>query len=153
MPVPRCALHPHQELEKKKHGWFCDECGAIVANLALDAAKAGAHSAPGGLNCFVQHPVTAWLAEAQPVLRLWRMCDAYEVILRHSVALVLGDLERRTRGVLPSALASRLKSELERPSFGRWASLLEEVLVASRESPAAIPPAPVVDRIDRLYAE
>jgi len=29
-PMPRCRSHPESELEPRKRGWYCEECGTNV---------------------------------------------------------------------------------------------------------------------------
>ncbi len=114
--MPSCPEHPDLRLERKKRGWFCDECGLIVAPLdepSTDPSAGFEHLPP-----IFAIPLAALAREGHPQVALWRGCDAAELALRFAVMVALGEF--RHRGEHPVRAASVLRANLEEPTLGRW---------------------------------
>jgi tetratricopeptide (TPR) repeat protein len=132
--VPYCQLHPEIELEPKKKGWFCDECGAIVlgygSNPGTDAPAT--FPSPGrefeGWPSVVAIPVARALAEVHPVLKLHRLCDAVEIMVRFATVVQLAQFQNAEgQPCFAPKLRALVSSTIERPTLGAWGRILEHL--------------------------
>lgn len=149
--MPRCPVHPEVELEAKKRGWYCEECGGNV--LGYDRHPRLGETAPAGrsldsLPALLAIPLDGFATEPSPVLRLWHACDAVELTLR--LVVVLGVAELSAAGPLPDDLRRKLRDSIEEPTLGRWKQMALEVV---RRLPADDPFCPVLgDLAERVLA-
>jgi len=72
-------------------------------------------------------PLADYDGERQPVLKLHRLCDAGEILVRFCVTLALGEL-RQLNPELPPRVVAVLQEHIERPTFGRWLAMLRALL-------------------------
>lgn len=77
-------------------------------------------------------PLQRWLDEENSsVQRLWRICDACELLVRYAFGVGVADLRRRHPGEgLPEAFREEVAIPVRFPSFGTWISLVEKVIDA-----------------------
>src|SRR5262245_52262365 len=80
---------------------------------------------------FLAAAVRAWASEEHPTQRLWRIVDTVEVIVRYTLAVVVGDLRRTNRGRIPDGPRALLRPLIERPSLGEWTRLLHDLIARS----------------------
>src|SRR5690242_14712317 len=106
--MPRCATHPHIELEPRRKGWRCPDCDDVVvtydevprgpATLGVTPSvppDAALVALTGQLPALLAIPLSAYTNEGRPVLRLWNACDFVELTLRLLVLLGVGHLRMR----------------------------------------------------------
>ena len=119
----------------------CTTCGreweadAAQENEYLCTRKCGgdlvAVEAPGYelLPSVVAIPLAEYHAEAHPVMRLHRLCDAVEIIVRFLTVTALGEVRRRQGpDALPAALLGVLRERIERPTLGQWRDMLAALI-------------------------
>jgi lipoprotein NlpI/predicted negative regulator of RcsB-dependent stress response len=88
------------------------------------------HSTPSDerlrrLPSLVAIPLRDYLWEAHPVLRLHRLCDAVEILVRFLMIAALGEVRRLSgTGPLPARLLRAFQPNIERPTLGRWRDML-----------------------------
>src|SRR3954452_12897540 len=70
--------------------------------------------------------VKEYLDELHPVLKLHRLCDATEMLVRLLSTLALAEVLAEHKAAVPSALKNVLIDSLERPTFGQWVAILRE---------------------------
>jgi WD40 repeat protein len=80
------------------------------------------------LPTFLALTVDHWTREDHPGQRLWRLCDAVEVLVRYLAAVGLAACVRQGGGKLPRELARSLAGRIERPTFGMWLQVAEAAL-------------------------
>ena len=88
---------------------------------------------------FIRYPILAWKSETHPTARLWRICDAADVLLRLINAIGLALAAERGGGRLPRRLADEFGPSLRHPTLGTWIAAARRLL--PREQP---PDAPAV---------
>ena len=81
-----------------------------------------------GLPSFLAIPLRHWEEEAHPVMRLWRLCDTVEILVRYLTAVGIAEQVQLAGGQLPLDLARKLAQRIERPSFGQWLELARSAL-------------------------
>lgn len=111
--------------------WVCGPCREVVADTPV-----GTGSAVGGrvaaLPAFLALPFREWDEEQNPVLKIHRLCDAVEVLVRFCVAVGLGEV--RAGGALPNDVVAAFQAEIERPTLASWLKML--ALLTERPEPA-----------------
>ncbi len=147
--MPRCPHHPEIELEARKRGWYCDECGTNVLTFEHHPAPATAAGQPKVADPPATDPIAAareWLptilavplgeyvSETNPVLKLWHACDAVELTLRFAVTAGLAEMA--SRGPLDQGLLAELRPRIEEPTLGKWRGMAHAVV---RHLPAERP--------------
>ncbi len=80
------------------------------------------------LPTFLALAVDHWARETHPVQRLWRLCDAVELLVRYVGTVAVAGQVLRAGGRLPPTLAQRLAGRMERPTFGVWLDLANAAL-------------------------
>jgi WD40 repeat protein/DNA polymerase III delta prime subunit len=84
-------------------------------------------------------PLSEYLAEPNPRVRLHWMLDTVEVAIRWAVAVALADVRLAHDGGLPRMLQRSIQEHIERPTVGRWVGMLRAL---SRAAPGgALSPA------------
>lgn len=120
-----CPTCGKQTLEffAKKNEYRCTntECGEIVAAPELHPSSSFDLSE---LPSFVAIPISQWFAEREPVLRLWRISDAVEILLRYAFVVALQELRYRHGGTLPPDVARWLRDHIGKPTYRLWLELL-----------------------------
>lgn len=71
--------------------------------------------------------VTEYEQERHPFIKLHRMIDASEMVLRFLFVVAVSDLHRQL-GSFPSVLKEQFASRLYRPTFGDWSDMLSSSL-------------------------
>lgn len=124
MRCPKCGA----DLTYVETFWVCPTCRETLDDdpytglPRLDLAR---------WPSFVAIPVRRWLEEAHPVQRLWRICDACEVLARYVFAVGVADLDRRSRGEgLPGEFRRQIGTTVRFPSFGGWIAMVSRVFEA-----------------------
>ena len=79
-------------------------------------------------------PLSEYLAEPNPRVRLHWMLDTVEVAIRWAVAIALADVRLAHEGVLPKMLQRSIQDHIERPTVGRWVGMLRAL---SKSAPGA----------------
>jgi hypothetical protein len=88
-------------------------------------------------------PLDEWRREPHPVLKLYRLCDAAEVMARFLAAAAMGEWRVQAGGALPQTLLDRVRRDVERPTFGRWRALLADLVAdLHRGHPLVLPELP-----------
>jgi WD40 repeat protein len=88
-------------------------------------------------------PLRDYAAETHPVMRLYRLCDAAEIVTRFCAITAVGEL-RHWLGdkPLPDELLNVLHPQIERPTFGQWCNMLDALSRAlARSGPLVLPQA------------
>src|SRR5262245_50081271 len=95
---------------------------------------------PAGL----PHPLAVvlreYLEERHPVLRLHRLCDAAEMLVRFLATSALGEIVAAKGDDLPDAVRGALLEHLERPTLGQWIAILRAACRALPPGPDALAP-------------
>lgn len=142
-PLPRCALHG-TELERKKRGWFCDDCGSLVEPASvLTGLGDSQRSELRGWPSVLATPLEEYAREQDPLLRLWLLCEAVELTYRFLFALSVAELVRGAARELPSDLRRRISQHIEVPTLGDWRRLVGIVTTA-------LPPSDLAERVVSL---
>ena len=79
-------------------------------------------------------PLSEYLAELNPRVRLHWMLDTVEVAIRWAVAVALADVRQANDGGLPKMLQRSIQDHIERPTVGRWVGMLRAL---SKSEPGA----------------
>ncbi|MRR12289.1 hypothetical protein EG835_07460, partial [bacterium] len=82
-------------------------------------------------------PLQEYLAEENPVLKLWLACDVVEMLLRFIV--MAGVAEARTVGGLPDNLVRQLRDRIEHPTLGKWQGMARAVVREVEPGRAVVP--------------
>jgi len=86
-------------------------------------------------------PMLEYLRESDPVLRLYRLCDATEIIVRFLAIIALGELQRQQAGTdLPHRVLREIQPHIERPTFGEWLRMLDTLTRALPEDRLLVVP-------------
>lgn len=72
-------------------------------------------------------PAAEYVAEGDPRLSLWHVCDTMELALRLLVAIGIADVLHVKNGTLPEALRRVLAQHIETPTLGRWLAMATAV--------------------------
>lgn len=120
----------------------------LAAVAALEAPEAPpaapAHSTwpadlgPDQLPTFLAHPWRSLHEEVHPRVRLHWLVDLAELCVRWTVVIALADVVRAGDGRIPAQLLAQLRDHVERPTLGRWLSILR-TLSGSQPSDALVP--------------
>ncbi|MBM3498106.1 MAG: NACHT domain-containing protein, partial [Armatimonadetes bacterium] len=135
--------HDHGAMAQVGKFWVCGECGHQVPLAAgPDLGPAGAPPPiVDRLPSPVAIPLSEYLAERHPVLRLHRMCDFAEVLTRFLTMVALAEVRRQLgEGPLPEGLLTVLQPSIERPTFGQWRDMLLALVEASAEDADPVVP-------------
>ena len=106
--------------------WVCEDCKFRADRTEAPPAAVGLTGALL-MPLFPAPMAFAWRdfsVEVNPVLRLYRLCDAVEITIRFLTITALGEV-RRAVGSLPDGLLRRLQPNVERPTLGRWWAMLQ----------------------------
>ena len=115
----------HGPMITGKKGWICEDCDYKAAYPVTDLSAATLASLLDRLPSPVAIPWRGFLDEKNPVLRLYRLCDAAEVTVRFLTVIALGEARRGSGNApLPDDLLQRLQPNIERPTFGGWWAML-----------------------------
>jgi WD40 repeat protein len=128
--------HGHGPMTRGQKSWMCEDCGARIP-FPMDAAPAvsSVMGRLGRLPSVLALPLHEFGAEAHPVMRLHRLCDAVEILTRFSTIVALGELRMRLgAGPLPEDLLRELQPRVEYPTFGKWRGMLDAVTRACRQA-------------------
>jgi hypothetical protein len=108
--------------------WRCPACGDELPDLQL-------------LPSVVAIPLDDARAETHPVMRLHRLCDAFEILSRFCTILALSELRVQLgESPLPQSLLRRIQPQIERPTWGQWLGMLEAVVAElAGRSPVILP--------------
>jgi hypothetical protein len=89
-------------------------------------------------------PLHEYAAEAHPVMRLHRLCDAAEILTRFLTIEALGELRTRLGSApLPEEVLRVLQPQIERPTFGQWRAMLAALVEhLERGDPLVLPELP-----------
>jgi WD40 repeat protein len=122
----------HGAMLRGRRSWVCEECGQ---RLPVQPADPPPGPAPPsdlvGLPGLLAIPLEEYAAEAHPVLRLHRLCDAVEILTRFCAVVALGEVRARLGdGPLPDDLLRNVQPQIERPTFGQWRDMLRALLGA-----------------------
>ncbi len=125
----RCGREWDNELATDNDLLCTRKCSGTLVPLGTPAGPID------DLPSIVAIPWNEYLAEPLPVLRLHRMCDAVEVLVRFLTTTALSEV-RRTLGEepLPSSLLKEIHPRIERPTFGQWRGLLEALTRHTRNA-------------------
>ncbi|MBM3266667.1 MAG: hypothetical protein FJZ01_03375 [Candidatus Sericytochromatia bacterium] len=85
-------------------------------------------------------PLSEMDTETHPIVRLWRICDTAELLLRLVVAIAASELD--TAGGISESLAELVASRIERPTLHQWlemASTLAQGVESTVGSGAVVP--------------
>jgi tetratricopeptide (TPR) repeat protein len=77
-------------------------------------------------------PLQEVFTEEHPVLRLWRVCDTCELLLRLCVAIRVAEV----RGCLPDAAAAFVLARIERPTFAQWFEVAKHLAACATVDPS-----------------
>ena len=101
MLCPQCKM----EMKQTEKFWFCPDDGERVTLTAKAAFSASAQSNPflQTLPTQIALPVSEYLAETQPFIKLHRLVDAAELITRFFAIIALSD-SRKQVGEIPHLL-------------------------------------------------
>lgn len=69
----------------------------------------------------------AYNSESHPNVRLQRLTDLLEMVLRWSAALAIAELRHANDGALPEDVQRQLRDHVERPTLGRWMHMMRVV--------------------------
>ena len=82
-----------------------------------------------GLPSVLYIPLRNHFEEQHQVMRLHRMCDAVEIVVRFLVIILLAEIRKlHNENNLPVSLTTFLKDRIEHPTFGQWKDVLVELL-------------------------
>ncbi|MFT5680321.1 MAG: WD40 repeat protein [Myxococcota bacterium] len=76
-------------------------------------------------------PLSEYLTEPNPRVRLHWMLDTVEVAIRWAVAVALADVRLAHDGGLPKMLQRSIQEHIERPTVGRWVGMLRSLSKAA----------------------
>ena len=76
-------------------------------------------------------PLSEYLSEPNPRVRLHWMLDTVEVAIRWAVAIALADVRLAHDGALPKMLQRSIQEHIERPTVGRWVGMLRALSKAA----------------------
>lgn len=137
-PCPICGRNTLRYFAKsREHRCTHEECGEIIP---ADGVRSESVFVLEPIPSFVAVPVAQWLGEPNPVLRLWRISDAVEILLRYTFSIALADLLRRCGGTLPSELKEQFRDSISKPTYRVWVDLTRQALAAHDELATATAP-------------
>ncbi|MBM3499487.1 MAG: hypothetical protein FJX74_12545, partial [Armatimonadetes bacterium] len=129
----------HGPMIAGRKSWVCEECDCRVPreSRAAPAVSPTVEQLPSVLAI----PLSEYLAESHPVMRLHRLCDAAEILVRFLAVVALGEV-RRALGAepLPDQLLKALQPSIERPTFGQWRDMLAALTEALAGRPDLVVP-------------
>jgi len=109
--------------------WFCPEDGTTISITAKASFSLVTKTSPfiQNLPTQIALPVTEYLAETQPFIKLHRLVDAAELITRVFAIIALSD-SRRQVGEFSVEVKRQLAQQFAHPSFGVWVNIIETAL-------------------------
>lgn len=130
--MPSCPHHPEQALEVVSSGWFCAACGRLVSTPALDVAviDVASERLPSTLALLLDDIQR----ETHPAVRLQRMCDLTEMLLRLCVSIAAAE----RLDALPAEILGRIRT-ITRPTLGAWLDIALALTAAPPPGMTVIP--------------
>ncbi len=140
--MPHECPNGHGPLTRGRKVWLCEECDFRRPLAELDQD--------------IEPPQSAWLTmlpsplavplgeleqERHPVLKLHRLCDVVENLIRFAVIVELAEVRAQCgSGPLPEALLADLQPRIERPTLGQWRDMLTSLCThLKRSDPLVLP--------------
>lgn len=81
------------------------------------------------LPTYLAIPLTAYVEETHPRIKLLWMCDTVELMVRFAVIVLLAEIRSAQKdSTLPDGVKAVLSEKIERPTFGAWLNLLRDLL-------------------------
>lgn len=136
---PACGSADTRFLEKRQE-FICEDCLHRWASSSPErAADWPLGLKPERLPTYLAAPLASLLAEPHPRVQLHWLVDCAEIAVRWSVAVALAEVVHAGEGALPEAIVERIRDQVERPTLGKWLSMLA-ALSAAPPDPALLAP-------------
>jgi len=104
--------------------WMCGECGERCPLAASPTALANPLPGLDALPSLLALPLHEYAMERSPILQLYRLCDAVEILTRFCTIVAIGEVRGLNAGQLPKAVLPELQPRIEMPTFGKWRGML-----------------------------
>ncbi len=91
------------------------------------------------LPIFIAHPYDELVHEKHLRVKLNRLFDVAELIVRWTSAVLLSGVRSCHDGKLPPELAAKVREHIEKPSLGKWAGILRETYNACKQDAGELP--------------
>jgi hypothetical protein len=151
MDCPKCKA----KLARERRTWFCERCESVFdldGTLLLSGEKSGIKAPvpeppnPSALEILIlglPHPLALLLneyaKEENLYIKLHRMCDAAEMLIKFLAGIALAEVARCCKGGIAAAWGGKLRrlviQNIRHPTFGQWLGLVKGALEALKEIP------------------
>jgi NACHT domain len=146
MDCPKC----NGQLGREQRTWHCTRCDSV---FALDDPRLS--SALEAIVSCLPHPLAVLLKEYEEeknlYLKLHRMCDAAEMLVRFLTGIAFAEVERCCVEKIARASGGRLRQliikRIQHPGFGHWVGFLAAAMEALNEKTLT------VEKLSELVAD